>query len=197
MTSQPEDAEGALVLLETGDQVQVARSRLVPRDEGGFHFSGNFETLRTASRAGTVVEAHHIPLAAEELEVHKRTHTTNRVRIAKRVHERTESVDEPLLRENVEVRRVPVDREIAEPVSIRQEGDTLIIPVLEERLVVRKQLVLKEELHVTRQQTVTQDTRDVTLRSEDVEVTREPVDTPGHTDAGSAEAGASGTDTPA
>ena len=34
--------------------------------------------------------------------------------------------------------------------AVRTEGDVLIIPVLEEVLVVEKRLVLKEELHVRR-----------------------------------------------
>ena len=44
--------------------------------------------------------------------------------------------------------RVPIDREVDAVPSIRTEGDVTIIPVVEERIVVRCQLVLREEVHV-------------------------------------------------
>ena len=64
----------------------------------------------------------------------------------------TENVEEiaevELDRYRVEVTRVPIDRVVDEAPLARAEGDTTIIPIIEERLVVVKQLVLKEELHI-------------------------------------------------
>lgn len=52
----------------------------------------------------------------------------------------------------------------------------LIIPIYEERLVVQKQLFLKEELHVTRQETVDRHAQQtVTLRREEVAIERHPL----------------------
>ncbi|RZI54312.1 MAG: DUF2382 domain-containing protein, partial [Pseudomonas sp.] len=59
----------------------------------------------------------------------------------------------------------------------RQEGDTLIISVVEEVLVAEKRLFLKEELHITQTDAVTRNavTRNpvtYSLRSEDVTIER-------------------------
>ena len=50
----------------------------------------------------------------------------------------------------VEVTRVPVGRDVDAAPEVRVEGEVTIIPVVEERVVIRLQLVLKEELHVRR-----------------------------------------------
>ena len=115
----------------------------------------------------------------EELEVGKRTVETGRVQISKRVHEREEVVDVPLLREEVEIQRVAVNRVVEGPVAIRQEGDTTIVPVVEEVLVVEKRLMLKEELRITKRRVEEHRPQRVTLRSEDATVERHaPQDRP-------------------
>lgn len=60
------------------------------------------------------------------------------------------SAADPLFREDCDVQRVEVKRIIDKPAEIRQEGDTLIIPLMEEVLVVEKRLMLREELHIKR-----------------------------------------------
>lgn len=55
-----------------------------------------------------------------------------------------------LFREDCEVERVPIRRMIDRPAEIRHEGDTLIVPLMEEVLVVEKRLMLREELHIKR-----------------------------------------------
>ncbi|MGK3992451.1 YsnF/AvaK domain-containing protein [Sorangium sp. So ce1024] len=116
-----------------------------------------------------------VPVVAQEIEVTKRTIESGRVRITKQVHERVEAVAEPLERERVFVERVAIDQVVTEPPATRQEGDTLIVPVVEEVLVIEKRLVLKEELHITRVRSVeVSPPEHVTLRSEDVRVERVP-----------------------
>jgi hypothetical protein len=56
----------------------------------------------------------------------------------------------PLFREDCEVERVQVKRMLDQPAEIRQDGDTLIIPLMEEVLVIEKRLMLREELHIRR-----------------------------------------------
>jgi len=94
-----------------------------------------------------------IPVVEETARIDKRVVETGRVRVSTR----TETVDQVLcesLRSNtVEVTRVPVDRTLSEgevPPVVRDEDGVMIIPVLEEILVVEKRLVLKEELHIRR-----------------------------------------------
>ena len=52
--------------------------------------------------------------------------------------------------EGYTIERVKVERLVTEPVSQRQEGDTLILPVVEEVLVLEKRLMLREEIRITR-----------------------------------------------
>ncbi len=113
-----------------------------------------------------------VPLVSEELRVGKATVETGQVRLVKTVTEREEVVDEPLLREDVEVLRIPVGLMVDAAPAVRYEGDMMIVPVLEEVLVVEKRLRLKEELHITRRQTQTHAPQSVTLRSEEVAVER-------------------------
>jgi len=114
-----------------------------------------------------------IPVVREELDVGKRRVETGRgVRVHKTVQERQAVVDEPLAKDEVRVERVKVERTVEAPVDVRYEGDTMIIPVLEEVLVVQKRLVLKEEIRVTRRRSETRAPQRVTLRSEDAEIER-------------------------
>ena len=113
-----------------------------------------------------------IPLVEEQIRVGTRVRETGRVRLTKHVDTETVVVDEPLLREEVEVERVAVGRYVDEPLGVRHEGDTTIIPIMEEVLVVEKRLLLKEELHVTKRQTEVHEPQQVSLRKQHVEVER-------------------------
>ena len=101
----------------------------------------------------TPQEGLRIPVLEEQLEVGTRVVETGRgVRIHKTVSEQAVTIDERLARDEVDVRHVPVDRIVAleEAPATRYEGDTLVVPVLEEVLVVERRLRIKEELHITR-----------------------------------------------
>ena len=113
-----------------------------------------------------------VPVIEEELKVGKRVVESGRVQITKHIEEREQVVDQPLLRDEVEIQRVPINRAVDRVVQPKQVGNTLIIPVLEEVLVVQKQLILKEELHVRRKQTQTRSPQRVKLRAERAEIKR-------------------------
>jgi uncharacterized protein (TIGR02271 family) len=116
-----------------------------------------------------------VPVVAEQLAVGTRTVDTGRgVRVHKTVVEQPVTIDERLARDEVEVRHVPVDRIVAleEAPANRYEGDTLIVPVLEEVLVVERRVRIKEELHITRIRREEQYQEEVTLRAEQVRVER-------------------------
>ena len=181
LPSRDESAAGAVVTVEveTGQGLKVPARALVEREDGTFLFSGRFAELAGAhpspkakadadSRPTSLV----VPVVEEELQVGRRRVEAGRVRVTKKVHEREEVVDEPLLREEVEVERVPINRFVDGPVEVRHEGDVMIVPVLEEVLVTEKRLVLKEELHITKRRVEARDPQRVTLRSEEVSVDR-------------------------
>jgi uncharacterized protein (TIGR02271 family) len=99
---------------------------------------------------------------------------TGVVRIEKHVTEREERVEPEVWQETLDVERVAVGQLVeGEPPTPRREGETLVIPVLEEVLVVRKQVRLKEEIRITRRRAAQRVAHSMTLRSEDVTVHRD------------------------
>jgi uncharacterized protein (TIGR02271 family) len=123
-----------------------------------------------------------IPLASEEIAASTRP-LQNRVRIRTSVASHVERVEVPLQQTGIEVKRVPVGRVLDEAARTRTEGDVTIIPVMEERLVTRKELVLLEEIHLIPRSSTTTHVEDVTLRKEVVTVERFR----GSTEAGSSD----------
>jgi stress response protein YsnF len=75
--------------------------------------------------------------------------------------------------DRVEIDRVPVDLQVDTPPAIRDEGDTLIVPVVEEVLVVTKRYRIIEEVRVTRHRDVRTETFREDLKREVVTVTEE------------------------
>ena len=116
-----------------------------------------------------------IPVIREEVQVDKRVVDTGRgVRIHKTVAEHPCHIDERLLRDEVEVSHVPVDRIVpldAAPAT-RYEGDTLVVPILEEVLVVERRVRIKEEVRITRTRREEHHAETVMLKSEQVSVER-------------------------
>jgi stress response protein YsnF len=96
------------------------------------------------------------------------------VRVHKIVREHDQEIAESLLHEEVDVRTVPVNRFVDGPVDIRVEGDTTVIPILEEVLVVEKRLRLREELHIRKQRHESREPRHIRLRTEEAVV--EPIE---------------------
>ncbi len=113
-----------------------------------------------------------IPIIEEEAFLDKRVVETGKVRISKRISEHEELIDEPLFREEVTVERVPVNQYVDQPPQVRHEGDVMIIPVVQEQLVMQKRLVLVEELRVRKQVIEIHQPQSVTLRREEVDVRR-------------------------
>jgi uncharacterized protein (TIGR02271 family) len=126
--------------------------------------------LFTTDLKGTLMsedESKVIPIIEEEVLVEKRVVESGGVRVSKRIHEREEVVDEPLRQERVMVERRSINQRVEKAPTIRREGTTLIIPVVEEIMVVEKQLFLKEEIHITTQQTEVRQPQKVILRREE------------------------------
>ena len=114
----------------------------------------------------------HIELAEEQATVSKIEVERGRVIVRTRVEERDEVVELSLRRDDVMVEHVPIGIVIEAPPAVREEDGVLIVPVIEEQLVVRTQLVLKEEIRITRRQHVETVREPVRLRSEHAEVVR-------------------------
>jgi uncharacterized protein (TIGR02271 family) len=109
-----------------------------------------------------------IPLAAERVSVTKREVETGRLRIQITVKERQDAVPVEISHDDLEVERVPVNKDVSQLPSVRLEGDNTIIPVVEEVVVVEKRLILVEEIHVRRKSVAEPRQIPVVLRSEHV-----------------------------
>jgi uncharacterized protein (TIGR02271 family) len=122
-----------------------------------------------------------LTLLAEELAVGKETMETGRLRVSRQTRTREAFVDESLVSEQAEVETIPIGRQIFAMPSVRQEGDTTIIPIVEEVLHTERRLILKEEVKVTRRRNIEQFQDRVALRYQEAVITRvqgatEPVD---------------------
>ena len=111
-----------------------------------------------------------IPVLQEFIHVEKREFESGRVVVHKTVSERDETVEILLREQDLDVERVPVGQVVAEAPQTRQEGDTLIVPILEEITVVEKRLFLKEELHIRKKSSERMVHETVRLRREHVEI---------------------------
>jgi uncharacterized protein (TIGR02271 family) len=118
-----------------------------------------------------------IPLAEEEAHVDVRPVVRERVLVRKTIETRDAVVERELRDETVHIERVPIGREIETAPEVREENGVLIVPVVEEELVVSTRLILKEELRVHRQETRRTARVPVRLRRELAQVERTQADT--------------------
>jgi uncharacterized protein (TIGR02271 family) len=135
----------------------------------------------TVIDAGVESPANHphetvIPLFQEELSVSRQVVATGKVQVSRVTHSHEQLVDELLEREHVEVERVPIDRPIDHVPSVRDEGDCIVFPVVEEVLKVERILMLKEEVRVRRVKGTERYQERVTLRKQEAVVNRLPID---------------------
>lgn len=113
-----------------------------------------------------------LPVLEERLDVTRRVVETGAVRVRKLVHKDVVDVRRHHVTEHVDTERIPVGRVVQGPQPVRHEGDTMIVPVVEERTVVRKELVLVEEIRITRRREIREVPEEITLKRESVVVER-------------------------
>lgn len=104
-----------------------------------------------ASPPGPTPTPQVIELLEEVLRVSKRTIEIGTVRVAVVVDTEERQISERLWSHRVEVEHVAVGRQLAPGEAVpqsRTEGDVLIVPMVEEVMVVEKRLVITEELHI-------------------------------------------------
>lgn len=170
------------IYLEGSNPILVPRELLQPQSDGSFYLPltreqllQDSETLAPAAPAPTSRapgEELVVPVVVEEVDVQKRQWETGGVRVGIEVREREEVVDQPLVREEVTVERIPIHQVVTEAPGVRQEGNTTIVPVLEEVLVVEKRLVLKEEVRITKRRFEAHEPQRVILKTEEPRIER-------------------------
>jgi uncharacterized protein (TIGR02271 family) len=127
-------------------------------------------------------EAIVIPIVEEHLDIEKRTVTTGAVTLRKVVQEYQEALNEPLAVRTFDIERVVLNQPVEFAPPVRQEGSVTIYSLVEEQMVLTKQLILKEEIRVTQRDTERLDTQVVTLKREHLVVERPPVGPSDHSE---------------
>src|SRR5690242_8771828 len=87
-----------------------------------------------------------VPLHAEDLTVERRSVAGDIIRVKTVTREREHLVNETMTHETVAVERVQIGRYVDTMPEIREEEETIIVPVVEEVISVEKRLFLKEEI---------------------------------------------------
>lgn len=181
----PQGSESRLVLVrfDDGRSAFIDGSAFVQNEQGGYSYPASFAALTTnqqadSTNAGSInagstnVEKVIVPILAEELKIARQKVVTGGVRVHKTVQERTETVDQPIFQENIEVQRVPINQFVEEPPQVRYEGDVMVIPLLEETLVVEKRLVLREEIRIVKRSKTVNQPQQVVVRREEATLER-------------------------
>ena len=153
--------------LEPGLEALVTLSDAEMTTSAAYGASFGAETNETLTDETAVIS-----LAEETLRIGKRSVERGRVRLHKTVSERLETAEPTLMREQVEVERVAINRPVEAAEPVRYEGDMMVIPRYEEVLVVSKQLMLVEELRVRTVRSERREPQQVTLRREELSVER-------------------------
>ena len=113
-----------------------------------------------------------IAVVQEVATIRKRVVERERVVVRKTVDERAETVQAVLRHQDVTVEHVAVGQVVDAVPAIREVDGVTIIPVVEERLVVRTELFLREELHIRKAVRMQPTEQTVRLRRDVVAIER-------------------------
>jgi uncharacterized protein (TIGR02271 family) len=114
-----------------------------------------------------------IPVMEENLRLGIKQVETGKVRAIKKVHEEDLIVSGPVINDEIQIERIPLNQYVdGPPPAVRYEGETMIIPVVEEEVIVQTRLKIVEEVRITRKKVQTTVEKPITLRKEEVVVKR-------------------------
>ncbi len=111
-----------------------------------------------------------IPVIEETVTIGKAVKENATLKVTKEVTEQDEMVNVSLLSDEYTIEHVAVNRYEDEAPQVRQEGSTLIVPVVKEVLV--KRLLVVEEIRITKRSIEQSEQHNVRLRKETVKVER-------------------------
>jgi uncharacterized protein (TIGR02271 family) len=117
---------------------------------------------------GGVEDELRMQRSEEELGTGVRKREAGSMNVRKSVRTEREQVRVPRRREEVDVERVPVGREVAE--AEIGESEEFVVRVFEEEVVVSKRVVLKEEIRLRKRVVEEVEVVEVDLRKEEVEI---------------------------
>jgi uncharacterized protein (TIGR02271 family) len=172
-----EETPGKLIVeFSDGTRHGVTAASLVRQDDGSYRLPRVAEHDVGAAASRSEHEEVIIPVVAEELTVETHRVARAKVRVLKRVETREEVVEAPVVVEEIVVERIPVNKVVADVddlPTVREEADVLVIPLIEEVVVVQKQLLVREEVRVFKRRKTVTNPQTVVLRREVVDIQRE------------------------
>lgn len=113
-----------------------------------------------------------LPIVEETVTVSKKKRVSGKVVARTRVVEDEYTIDEPLVCESVNIERMAVDRWADAPVPVRHEGNTTIVSIMEEVVVVEKRWKVVEEIHLTKREAIRHEPQQVIVRHTEATVER-------------------------
>ena len=160
--SDVEEAE-LLIDFEDGSRSKIKPETLVEQEDGSYLISSS-----------DIEEEKVIQLIQEEFTVETEKVETARVTVNKRVETREEVVYTPTTSEEVVIEHIPINKLLDNkiPKVRKTEDGVLIIPVVEEIVVVEKRLLFKEEVHISKRRITTNVPQTIVLRREVIDVER-------------------------
>lgn len=138
-------------------------SAISPVDQIGRPVSGDLKTNLAP-----------IPIHEEVFEPIVHEMVRGRVVVRRRIETIETQVPVDVRREHATVERRSMNRPIETAPAPYWDGHTLVVPVIEEEIVVQRRLILREELRVTIESETIHDEIPTTTRREVVDVTEEP-----------------------
>ena len=152
--ARPSTGEIWYLLVRDGDSLVTVPAEIIadvvsPRDVR-LQVTRDAVRRRLWSRRETddAPEAVRVPILEERLRTTIEPVDLGELRIHKTVEHIPDTVTRTVERDELEIERVPLDRLLDQPVAPWQDGEWLVVPVMEEVLVVTKQLVLTEEVRI-------------------------------------------------
>jgi len=143
-----------------------------PTDSGSYA-----DTARSDTDITETVDSgdrQRLALHEEELQAETRRERAGEVQVNKRVVEDSQELEVPVTHDEVQVRRVRVDREAtATGDAFTQDADTVRVPVTAESVEVTKTPRVVEEIEISKRPVTERQTVSDTVRREEADVTKE------------------------
>ncbi|WP_158782125.1 DUF2382 domain-containing protein [Pantoea sp. BAV 3049] len=121
------------------------------------------------------VSEHSLPVMEEHASISSERIVDNRIRIVRSTASAEQLLETELAREEVSIEHIARNQLVDNDYNaeVRYEGDDLIIPVIEEQVEIIRRKVLKEEIYIRKIQKSEPFQQTVTLRSQEVNISRE------------------------
>jgi uncharacterized protein (TIGR02271 family) len=113
-----------------------------------------------------------ISLVEERLNIDIQKIETGKVQVHKKIVSEEISQQVPVTHEEIEVTHKAINQYVDAAPAIRFEGDTTIISVVKEVLVIEKKLMLVEEIRLSKKQITTTTNVTEVVRKEEIEINR-------------------------